>query len=132
MLKLLDRPGNEAEDLAAKELTKKLGAHALAISQMAALIISQGFSISSFNEIYDRNKKKLHRAHRSTRPSGYNRFLDTVWELSFQFLTMTARALLGIIAAIASDLISSRPFVYGKKWVLPADFEFRKDELRYV
>ena len=121
MLKLLDRPGNEAEGLAAKELTKKLGAHALAISQMAALIISQGFSISSFNEIYDREKKRLHRAHRSTRLSGYNRFLDTVWGLSFKFLTMPARALLAIIAVVAPDLIPSRSFVYGKKWVLPAD-----------
>ncbi|KAL6719942.1 hypothetical protein ACLMJK_001863 [Lecanora helva] len=128
LLSLVARPRDDMEDLAAKCLTEKLGGHALAISQMAAVIVARDFSISSFNETYEKNKKRIHRTHRTTRRTGYSHFLDTVWQLSFKFLSLAGRTLLGIIAIVAPDSIPSRLFVPKKPWIPPADLKFCEDE----
>lgn len=55
-------PGGEK---AAAKLAEKLGGHALAINQMAALIIYKGLTIAEFISTYDKRAKQIHRERRT-------------------------------------------------------------------
>ena len=132
MLNLLARRKvSHEEENAARELVERLSGHALAIDQMTALIKSQGHSISTFLKIYDTRAKKLHRTHRSTRPSEDSHFLDTVWLLSFHKLkeSPVAFGLLGMLAFLVPDSIPRQLFQRGERFEACNDLEYCKDEL---
>lgn len=120
----------EGQKAAAKELAEKLGGHALAISQMAAVIKLRNMSLPSFNALYDTHREQLHRTHRRTRAAGYSHFLDTVWKLSFKYLTIAGRALLAIIALLSPESIPRRFFLLEKPRERPPVLEFCDDEMR--
>jgi hypothetical protein len=130
LLNLLARPETLDEKSAAAQLTAKLGGHPLAISQMAAIIKSRNYSISNFNDAYDKNRKKIHRTHHCTLPARYDHFLDTVWRISFDFLQPRGRALLGVISIISPDSIPSKLFLCGESDKPPANMEFCEDAFR--
>lgn len=128
ILQLLDRESETEETAPAIELASKLSGHALAISQMAALIKRRMYSIRDFNITYSKYTKDLHRTHRSSRPSDYNLYLDTVWELSFKSLdgNPSAKDFLGILSFLSPDSIPQQMFLTGderdqyQNWGLPS------------
>lgn len=111
MLRLLDRESDPDESLSAEELASKLSGHALAISQMAALIRYRMYSIRDFNSTYTKHTKSVHREHRSARPNDYDLYLDTVWILSFQSLDEATKKFLGVLTFLSPDSIPQELFL---------------------
>ena len=104
VLQLLQR--NIAEEVVSSEiqsaLSDKLDGHALAISQMIALIHRKLWSIDTFLAIYEQNTRKMHHV------PGYTS-LDTVWQVSFKQLDALNSAILGVLAYVMPDFILFKP-----------------------
>lgn len=127
VLQLLQR--NIAEEVvsseiqSAKELSDKLDGHALAISQMAALIHRKLWSIDTFLSIYAQNTQKLHNV------PGYTS-LDTVWQVSFEQLDVLNSAILGVLAYVMPDSIPLALFKPHDQVTFPKNLAFCKDDWR--
>ena len=123
-----DRQLNNEDYGSALDVSMRLGGHALAINQMAALIRARKISIPEFLILYDIQPK---RAHRERKPGwkyiAYQHALDTVWELSFQSLSPSAARLLGIIAFLAPDSVHQSIFELSDEAQLPSTIRFCAD-----
>lgn len=119
------------DDLSAREtqsafdLCERLRGHALAISQMAAMIHRRSWSIEEFLEIYDKNTRKMHGATKGNS-------LDTVWYLSFKSLDPECSAFLGVLSYIAPDSIPMSLFEQDISLDLPANLKIYRDQYQYV
>lgn len=127
VLQLLQR--NIAEEVvsgeiqSAKQLSEKLDGHALAISQMTALIHRKLWSIDTFLAIYEKNTQKIHHF------PGYTS-LDAVWQVSFEQLDLFNSAILGVLAYIMPDSIPFELFKPHDYGTLPKNLTFCADEWR--
>ena len=106
----------------AKELSEKLDGHALAISQMTALIHRKLWSIATFLAMYEKNAQKIHHF------PGYTS-LGAVWQVSFEQLDLVNAAILGVLAYIMPDSIPIALFK-PEKSALPESLSFCADECR--
>lgn len=102
----------------ALQLSQKLSGHALALAQMAGLIVRRSWSIKQFLAVYEKNARKLH-----------GQFLDIVWHMSFESLDDDAKALLGVLSSIAPDAIPEQLLEVEERY-LPATLSCCTDELR--
>ena len=101
---------DQKEKESGQALSEKLQGHALALNQMAALILHQQCSVHDFVMMYDERAREM---HREGRPGGkhpsYQHFLATVWKVSFDTLQAAehraAFAALGILCFCAPDSI---------------------------
>ncbi|KAK0120265.1 hypothetical protein ONS95_011670 [Cadophora gregata] len=97
----------------AQRISEKLSGHALAISQMSALIHAKGISLEEFLIMYDKHPKKMHRERSSGwKYPGYELAVDTVWELSFNSLRgdTDAQHCLSIVSFLMPDSIPQELF----------------------
>lgn len=120
----------KVEQEAALNFSQRLGGHALAINQMAALMIHKGLTISEFSVAYDKRTKHIHRERRQGQKSpGYPHYLDTVWKMSFDTLSepkhASSFAMLGVLSLTAPDLIPQDLFRYASN--LPKSLDFCED-----
>ncbi|MCJ1309172.1 hypothetical protein MMC25_002828 [Agyrium rufum] len=106
----------------AQELSKKLGGHALAISQMAGIIHRRSWSISEFVAIYDRNTKEM------LGMPGHNS-IDAVWKISFKSLNLEGATMLGVLSYLMPDSIPQALFEPSHPEELPTTLEFCSHEL---
>ena len=113
----------------ALEISTRLSGHALAISQMAALILVKRLSLEKFLTMYDKHSKRLHRERKNgwTYP-GYEHAIDTVWELSFNTLEEDARKCLGILSFLMPDSIPQEIFEASEKTIEQFSLDFCEDE----
>ncbi|KAF2106247.1 P-loop containing nucleoside triphosphate hydrolase protein, partial [Lophiotrema nucula] len=120
---------SEAERQARLDLSLRLNGHALAISQMAALINAKHMSVASFVPYYDKYTRKIHRERKAGwKYVGYNHALDTVWLLSFGALSQQARTCLSIFALLDPDRIPDKLFKPLDQADLPAILDCLRDE----
>lgn len=127
---LLPESGNSALERQARlDLSTRLSGHALAISQMVALIKAKKMSVSSFVPYYDKYTKKIHRDRKAGwKYLGYDHTLDTVWLLSFGALSTSARLCLSVFAFIDPDRIPRQLFEPSEDASLPGTVECLRDE----
>lgn len=92
-------PTSDEDYDAARTLTNMLGGHALAISQMAALIWSRGLSIKEGATQYQAQQRNVYG------PDGRNNDLAALWTWQFGNLSPDERQLLGIIMFLSADAI---------------------------
>ena len=128
---IVDRKANADEETAALELSTKLSGHALAISQMAAYMNARTMLIRSFLNLYNKYPQRL---HREKKPGwtyiGYNHSLDTVWDISFEALNDSAKALLGVLCFCTPDSIPATLLAPSDPTILTKSLFFCQDELR--
>jgi hypothetical protein len=123
-----NRSDSEAENKARTDLSMRLSGHALAISQMAALIIAKQISITNFVPYYDKYTRKIHRERKAGwKYVGYNHALDTVWLLSFGALSEQAKTCLSIFAFLDPDRIPDQLFEPSDSADLPSTLGFLCD-----
>lgn len=132
---LNDRKRTTEESEAAMLLSKQLDGHALALTQMTALIQKKGWSINKFLAHYEkgpsnlRNSNDMRWAH-----AGYSYTIKTVFSLSLKSLSETSPAaftILAILAFVSPDTIPESLMVVDEKIDLPKELEFCKDAIRY-
>ena len=128
---LISNPqADKKERDSALALSKRLGGHALGITQMAALIYSRGWSCEKFINIYDKQPRRTHRMKDQTwMHGGYHHSLDTVWLLSFESLSPDATLLLGILSMLSPDSIPLSIFEIGNNEDILPQLDFVKDEI---
>ncbi|OKL62715.1 hypothetical protein UA08_01361 [Talaromyces atroroseus] len=113
----------------ALEISVRLSGHALAISQMAALILVKGLSLEKFLVMYDKHSKRMHRDRKNGwKYPGYNHAIDTVWELSFSELDQDARTCLGILSFLMPDSIPQEIFEASDMSMEQFSLQFCEDE----
>ncbi|KAF2759934.1 hypothetical protein EJ05DRAFT_315492 [Pseudovirgaria hyperparasitica] len=101
LLHLVNRyPYSDDEKHAAEELSHELGGLGLALTVMAAQIISRQKSIRAFLKFYQQHALQLHRETRGLGMS-YKASLRTCWISTFESLGPESTTLLSIIAFIA-------------------------------
>jgi hypothetical protein len=118
---------------AALILSKKLGGHALGVSQMAALIHSRGESIEKFLIIYEKNERRCHQQRKNGwKLADYKHCLATIWVLSFGALNANERLCLGVLCFFMPDSIPSAVFEISDRKEIPAVLKFCSDDFTYV
>jgi hypothetical protein len=123
---------NSLEYEKALEISIKLSGHALAISQMAALILVKGLSLEKFLVMYDKHSRKMHRDRKNGwKYPGYEHAIDTVWELSFSSLEQDARTCLGILSFLMPDSIPQQIFEASETAMAHSSLQFCEDEYTY-
>jgi hypothetical protein len=102
-----------SEDEAAQKLSVELGGMPLAIAHFAGYVSRSQCSLDQILEsLQDRLKcSQIWAQKNPTSFSGYNRTLETVWDLAFRRLTADAREILEIIAFLEPDYIPEEMFV---------------------
>lgn len=85
---------------AAAELVRELGGHPLAISRMASLIHQRRQSITEFVRMYEKHSNRIHGTSE----------LATIWQVPFNSLKSTSRALLAMLCFLDIDCISQDLF----------------------
>lgn len=124
---------SEVEKQARLDLSERLSGHALAISQMAALINAKQMSVTNFVPYYDKYTRKIHRERKAGwKYVGYNHALDTVWLLSFGALSEQAKTCLSIFAFLDPDRIPDKLFEPSENVDLPGVLDCLRDEYEYV
>lgn len=127
----ISETGREFEN--ARKISLKMSGHALAISQMAALIIAKGLSLEKFIIMYDKHSKKMHRERKSGwKYPGYEHAVDTVWELSFRSLSPDAKHCLGILSFLMPDSIPQELFEGSGTSLAYPVLQFCEDEYSYA
>ena len=84
-----------------KEISSMLGGLPLALSQVAAYILSEDCSVEAFLRAYHDQRKRQQFVARSV--SDYDLNLSTVWKLSFSTLTPNCKYLLDILTFFDPD-----------------------------
>jgi hypothetical protein len=116
----------------AHKISLELSGHALAISQMAALILAKGLSLDKFIAMYDKHSKKMHRERKSGwKNPGYEHAIDTVWELSFSGLETNARNCLSILSFLMPHSIPQELFEGSTDGLAHPTLKFCEDEYWY-
>ena len=108
------------ETKSALDLSRKLDGHALAISQMAGLILRRSWTIQDCFRAYQKSPNRLR-----------TNALDAAWQLSFESLSDDGATLLGIISFLMPDKIQEEIFLEGSKIDIPDKLQFCSDEFRY-
>jgi hypothetical protein len=126
LLHLLPRREHYKQQFAAAvDLSKKLGGHALAVNQMAAFINARSMSIREFLALYEKSPNKLHRQKKEGWKSlSYNHAIDTIWKLSFDALSSSAKQILGVLCLVAPESIPEKLFAISDEDV--------SDELAFI
>ena len=136
LLKCLSREDireSEPEFVAAFNLSKKLGGHALGIHQMAALIYARSETIVRFLPVYESAKRKLHRdCGVEWDPHNYKDSLDTIWQLSFECLRPDDRTCLGILSFLTQDFIPVTVLRIERGSAVTQNLSFCCDDYMYV
>ncbi|KAL9104085.1 MAG: hypothetical protein Q9163_000937 [Psora crenata] len=114
------------ETSSANELSRKLSGHALAISQMAALIYRRSWSIAEFVKLYNQQPAKMHGVFG-------NSSINALWDISFKSLDPQSRAILGIMSFLEPDQISEALFNPDalKDGPLPESLKFTQDAFTF-
>jgi hypothetical protein len=116
---------SEAEELSAKELSRKLDGHAQAISQIAGIIKKHRSTIKDFLLKYEKNPRKAH-------PTA----LDAIFEFSFKSLGKESSRLLGVFSFLMPDSIPLDTFIPededGEPSDLPEALGFCSDVFEFV
>jgi hypothetical protein len=130
---LTNRTVTEAEHQASLQVSSKLGGHALAINQMAALMNARRMPTTKFLNLYEENPRRIHRERKmGWKYIGYQHALDTVWEISFASLDRDASLCLGILSWLAPDSIPYALFEHSKTVAFPEALGFCQDDFRYL
>lgn len=105
------RPGNSNEESAALVLSERLDGHALALTQVTALIHSKKWSISKLLHMYEKYPLKVHDAENPGWSHAGNTYkVNTVFLISFKELSALAKAMLGVLSHLAPDTIPEALF----------------------
>ncbi|KAJ5710647.1 hypothetical protein N7488_004803 [Penicillium malachiteum] len=127
------RVNPKANRASAEALVAKLDGLPLGINQMAALMRSQRMSVDKFLQNYLENEEYLHgQTKTGAMHSGYNKSINTVWDLSFQSLSGDAKTLLGIMCLISPDSIPRELLVESPKDKIPHSLRFCFDEMSFA
>ncbi|KAF1844988.1 Tetratricopeptide-like helical [Cucurbitaria berberidis CBS 394.84] len=120
---LSDQPKDET--FLARELSSKLGGHALAISHTAGLIHQRALTIEEFLNMYDKRPTLMHRKQ------GDNPF-STLWDISFSSLSLQSHNILGVLCFLASDHIPQSLFELELAVDLPENLQFCADDFEFA
>jgi hypothetical protein len=104
---------SDVEKQARIELSVRLSGHALAISQMAALINTKKMSVATFVPYYDKYTRKIYRERKTGWKyvgSNHEGALDTMWLLSFGALSDKAKTCLSLFAFLDPERIPDNIF----------------------
>lgn len=94
---------NVDEEDVARELIQILGGHSLAMVHISDFIRDRGYSYQELLPVYKKSAEKI--LARSEVPSQYGHTIRTVWDVSFETLSVESRVLLGILAFFDPDNI---------------------------
>ena len=121
---------DQKEQDAAKELSEMLYGHALALTQMSALIDRRRWSVQRFLEHCKKNAQKLHADPKADwSHAGYQQTLATVFTISFQELGDNARLLIGVLSLLSPDDVPADLFKLPEDMDdVPVGFELFQDE----
>ncbi|KAI0893451.1 pfs domain-containing protein [Annulohypoxylon nitens] len=108
-----------SENTAARTLSQRLSGHALALSNMAALIHDNEYTIQGFTTMY---------LESSSSNYGMDE-LAMLWDISFQSLDVNSFSLLGIISFLMPDNIPPEIFEPREDYKLPHDLRFLEERL---
>ena len=120
-------------ETSAIDLSVKVGGHALALTQIVALINTRQWSLHEFISLYNARPKAIH----NLKPDGgidsnYKFFINTVFREAFSgFRKSVAFTLLGVISFLVPDGIPQVLFEPKNKSMLPLSLNFCSDSLRY-
>ncbi|KAK0609966.1 Tetratricopeptide-like helical [Bombardia bombarda] len=120
--KNIDRQSAETVDDSAFALAKRLGGHALMISQMAGLIHRYKFPIEDFLAVYLRNPQTTHERDE----------FKAIWEASFASLSKDSKPLMGVISFLMPDNITPEIFANVEGRHFPADLSFCDNDFRLL
>jgi hypothetical protein len=98
---LLPSPITSGAEIDMKETSKMLGGLPLALSQVAAYMLSEDCQVDAFLRAYHDQRKQQDFVTRSV--SDYDLTLSTVWKLSFSTLTPSCQYLLDILVFFDPD-----------------------------
>ncbi|KAK8130629.1 hypothetical protein PG999_003009 [Apiospora kogelbergensis] len=112
----------ESENISARDLSKRLSGHALAISQMAGLIYEGEYSIKEFTSMYLQSPHSVHAMDA----------LADLWKYAFESLDKNSFSLLGIISFLQPDGIPPEIYKPSHKVDLPQHLGFLKQHISLV
>lgn len=128
LLRIVNKyPYDTREENAARQLSKELGGHGLALRVMAALIHLKRKSFTEFISFYLRNRENLH--VKSSIETGNTHSLRTCWHTAFEALEKEPSIILGLMSFIAPDEIPEEMFRTQISTPLPKALAFCNDEL---
>lgn len=121
---------DQKEQDAAKELSELLYGHALALTQMSALIDRRRWSVQKFLQYYKKNAQRLHQDSKvDWSHAGYQQTLATVFTISFQELGDDARLVHGVLSLLSPDDVPIDLFKLAEDMEdIPEELELFQDE----
>ncbi|KAM5466968.1 hypothetical protein MauCBS54593_005587 [Microsporum audouinii] len=123
------RPSNDKDLIAAKELLQLLGGLPLAIAQVGIFMNDCGYSYEQVLPIYRKSAKKIFA--RTQASVQYEHTTDTVWEFSFQGLSAESKTLLYILAFFDPKLIPESILSDKRAGITDSRLEFLCDDSEF-
>jgi hypothetical protein len=125
---------SQESERSARQLSKSVGGHALALTQMACLISERQNTLTKFSELYHRHPKAIHGLKPDSGiDSGYKYFINTVFREDLGGVKGSdAFTLLGIVSFLVPDRIPQELFQPTEKSNLPHSLQFCSDIFRSV
>lgn len=132
-LKMLDIPQSSLEDFdAARDLSKLVGGHALALTQACSLILNREWSILKYLDMHNKFPKRIRGRHtRDLVHNGYEEGVETVFLMSFQTLSKEspeASKMLSILSLLSPEDFLESIFCVELTKELPLHLDFCHDE----
>lgn len=121
------QPSSESDATAAKELFQLLGGLPLAMVQISEFINDRGYSYEELLPAYQKSPNRIFA--RSGAPVQYEHTLDTVWDVSFECLSIESRTLLNILAFFDPDLIPESIISNKRADITDPNLQFLFDDL---
>ena len=117
---------DKGNTVAAKEICQMLGGLPLAVAHVSSFIRDRGYSYEEFLAVYKKFAEKIF--VKSEPLVEYEHTLGTVWDISLQNLSSTAKMLQNLLSVFNPDSISERLLV-GSNWIADDDrLAFLQDE----
>lgn len=132
-LKMLHIPQSSLEDLeAARDLSKLVGGHALALTQACSLILNRKWSILKYLDMHYKYPKEIRKKNtRDLVHNGYEEGVETVFLMSFQTLSKEspeAAKMLSILSVLSPEDFLESIFCVELTEELPIHLGFCHDE----
>jgi hypothetical protein len=120
------KPSNEEDAAAARELCELLGGFPLAMVQISEFINERGYSYQELLPVYKRSAAKIFA--RSSVPLQYEHTLNTVWDVSFQTLSVEGKILLNVLVFFDPDVIPEWLIANQKAHITEPSLSFLLDD----